>query len=264
MIATYDDSLEQFGDDVIRVSPLKDLSDELIEESISEQISNPFSSKSDFLEEFKENMNNDIEEAGEDDDMVNEIAKTSDNFYTKVLQLLDKQFKLGLDEDLVYSLTGDSLRNFCEGLYEFFVINYEENLSTFITKRIIESKDAICDVIKGDRKDVVSISYKNKIKDPSFAVILANIGAAIMAIKDLEIEPEDFIEYFNEERFDTAILRYGIENHMINGDFIENFVKPVYPDTKTDINDIITIEVQHGVFDKYRSENEPEEQEEEE
>jgi hypothetical protein len=49
-----DDIVETFGDDddIIRLTPLEELSQDLLAESINWQIEHPFSSKTNFLEEF--------------------------------------------------------------------------------------------------------------------------------------------------------------------------------------------------------------------
>ena len=55
MIVTLDDELETYGgDDVIRMSPLQELSEDLLTEGLEAQIKNPFAGTTNYLEQFYE------------------------------------------------------------------------------------------------------------------------------------------------------------------------------------------------------------------
>ena len=56
MILTHDNDFEVLGDSVIEVSPLKDLSQELLDEFISIQIKEPFEMRTNFVENFTDEV----------------------------------------------------------------------------------------------------------------------------------------------------------------------------------------------------------------
>jgi hypothetical protein len=254
MNVTNDDELLQFGDDKIAVPDLEDLSDELLTLCIEEQIKNPFMSTSDYLEEFKESYKDELESAEEDIDGTNEINQMAKKFYDRVLELIDKRFGLQFDESLVYGMTRDSLQNFAEGLYEFFIVKYSSNLSRFICIQILENKDDIAKEIMDthEGKDVTSIGYSTKIENATFATILANIHSAINIIRSLDISPKDFIDCFDEDIFSVAVVKYAIENNLITGDFVDRFIAPLFGAKDTN-SDFITVDVQQAIYKKYLS-----------
>ena len=68
LIANLDDNVEVFGDEVVKMPMLKEVSGELIVECIDEQLADPTSTNINFLETFKENYDDDVEDANGDDD----------------------------------------------------------------------------------------------------------------------------------------------------------------------------------------------------
>ena len=143
-----DDELQQFGDDVMQIPAISEISYELLEECVKEQILNSFFSSINYLEEFRTTYEEELEDSGNDDDAVMEVKNQAHNFYIEVLNLIDKKFGLELDSVNVYeSMSGDTLRTFTEGLYEFFITNYEDNIITYITEVILDYRAAIVDEI---------------------------------------------------------------------------------------------------------------------
>ena len=254
MNTTRDDELQQFGDDLVQIPAISEISYELLEECIQEQILNSFFSNTNYLEEFKMTYEEELKDAGSDDDTVREIENQVREFYINTLRLIDNKFGLEIDSVNVYeNMAGDTLRNFVEGLYEFFITNYEDNIIEYITGVILAYKTTIVDEISSEKngEDVTSVSYKNKVKNSTFSVLLANISTAIKYVRTIEIEPEDFVNYFNSDCFSVAILRYGIENNLINGDFVKKFTDPMFGFTQDDTYDEISLQVQQNIYDFY-------------
>ena len=254
-----DDELQQFGDDVMQIPAISEISYELLEECVKEQILNSFFSSINYLEEFRTTYEEELEDSGNDDDAVMEVKNQAHNFYIEVLNLIDKKFGLELDSVNVYeSMSGDTLRTFTEGLYEFFITNYEDNIITYITEVILDYRAAIVDEISAEKTgdDVTSISYRSKVSNSVFSVILANISTAIKYVRNIEIEPEDFINYFNNDCFSVAVVKYGIDSNLINGDFVKKFTDPMFGSTQDDTYDEISLQVQQNVYDCYKSKKE--------
>ena len=254
MINAVDDELQSFGDEALNVPCLKDLHDELLVECLDEQIKNPTSSKVFYLDEFSEAYESDMEEAKDDDDEKAELNKIHDKLYMTVLEKIDDAYGLDLDKDTVFSLPRETLRTFTEGIYEFFVVNYEENVITYFTSLIGKFQDAIADELMKAKegKDIVSNFYRDKIKDQTSAIIIANINSAIESMKSIEVEPIEFIELFDSERFSVAIVKSAIEKGLINGDFTKNFLEPIFRNSQDDMFDGIVVSVRQNIYNNYK------------
>lgn len=250
---TAEEKLEPFNEDVVRVSTLEDLDNELIDECISEQIANPFFTRSNFLEEFKENYDEEIEDANDDSDEISRLRHIANNFYYKVIYMIEEKFKLDIDHDIVESLSDDAVRNIAEGTYEFFVVNYVDNISEYLANKIIWYKDDIVDALKDESmNNPIMNSIFTRIKDKGYALILGNINRSVNIVKELDIGPEDFIANFNEEEFGTAIVRYAITNGIICGNFVKAFLEPTLGHCQDDIYDMVVLNVQQAVYRDYR------------
>ena len=257
MIANLADNVEVFGDEVIRMPMLKELSGELLVECIDEQIEDPTSTKINFLETFKESYDEDLEEAHDDDDGVKEINDIANDFYCNVIDKINKKYQLGLDEDTIYSYGGSQLQNFADGLYQFFLIDYQDNITTYFSKMIIAMKDALSDSIQKEKNssDAVDSAMSRKIKSGAYATVLANINSAVKLIRSLEMDPMDFIKLFDEESFPVAVLKYGIKKGLINGNFVPTFVGPFYDRIQDDTYDEIMLNIQQAIYEEYKKES---------
>ena len=254
-----DGFIEESSDDLIHVTPLQELSVELLDECIKYQIENPFSSKTNFLEEFSEVYIDDVEGYSENSDDLETTNNTANQFYLSVLKLLNDKFSLDLDEEIIGSMNVLALKNFAEGLYEFFIIKYERNIGKYIADVIIENKDDLIKKYKDMNKETVSwVSYERKLKDPEMIPIFANISSVIKEFRTMQIEISTFIDYFNQDKFEVAVLKYAIKNNIITGDFVPKFLSPLFEqETQNDVYDDIIINVSERLFKVFRKEKLP-------
>ena len=258
MINMTDDDITSFGDDTLTVPCLKDLHDELLVECLDEQIKNPTSSHVYYLDEFKEAYEEDMEEANDDEDEKKELKSIHDRFYKTVLDKINRQYDLGLDEDVAFSLPSETLRTLAEGIYEFFIVEYTENVTEYFTEMVDKFQEALVTEItkNSDLKDIVSDFFKDKIKDESSAIIVANMNGAIKYLKDIDIDPGEFIDLFDCEKFSVAVVKNAIENGVITGNFIKRFLAPVFSKSQGDVFDGIVVNTRQNVYEKYlESEN---------
>lgn len=257
MVRALDDDVMVFGDDVIRTPMLKDLSGELLVECIDEQLADPTYSQINFLEAFKESYNEDYDEAYGDDDGITEIKNIADDFYWQTILKISKKFDLGISEDAVGDIGGEDLQNLAEGLYEFFVINYTNNVTTYLTNMCISMKMALADTIKDNKaypNDIVTDVMASRIHDAAYAVILANINSAVNMVKDIEMDTANFIDFFNEELFSVTVVKLAIKNQIITGDFVPAFLEPLYSRTQDGTYDTIVMQVQQNLYQEYQKE----------
>ena len=252
-----DDNLDYYDHDLIQVTPLEDLSDDLIDECLEEQIKIPGSSKSNYLEEFRESHEDQIDEASDADDneAVGKLNGVAASFYRRTIDMIDKRFGLDIDEDMIDDMDLTTLRNISEGLYEFFVVNYINNASHYLATKIIKNRHAIYSILKEEnRDDIVTKTLKIRVKDPEFAYILANINRAIELMRsDENASPELFVWLFNEEEFGVAIVKYCVMNGIINGDFVEKFLDITFGRIQDDLYDIIALQIQQTIYQAYKA-----------
>ena len=255
MIISCDQDLEEIEDDVIEISSLKDLSRELIEECIKDQINNPFYSHTNYIEQFIESYEVDKDSTAEDTDYSVELDDTALEFYHKVLILLDEKFNLGLDEERVFEMNIDTVKNITCAIYEFFVINYETNIANYITSIILQSKKLLVENIMKNKigNETLSIRYKEKINNATYLTLISNIDLIINMIKDFNFMPEDFIRLFDIYEYDVVIIKDCIDNYIINGDFVSSFTEPLYEKSKDNIYDNIILKIQERIYNNYIS-----------
>jgi hypothetical protein len=253
-----DDVVEPFGDDddVIRLSPLEELSQDLLSESIKYQIQNPFSSKTNLLQEFIDEYDETAEWLDGNDEATYTNNNIAMNFYVSVIKMIDEKFKLDIDYTTIESLNVDGLRNLTEGLYTFFIIKYEKNVAKYLTELILDFKDTIIDNLDKDGLDTDSVSYvsyKRKLTNPKDVYIFTEINNVIQQIRTIELSVDDFIEYFNEEKFEVAIVKYAVDNFIITGEFVKEFLEPVFGyDVQNDDFDRIISDVLQNLFKKLK------------
>lgn len=253
-----DDVVEPFGDDddVIRLSPLEELSQDLLSESIKYQIQNPFSSKTNLLQEFIDEYDETAEWLDGNDEATYTNNNIAMNFYVSVIKMIDEKFKLDIDYTTIESLNVDGLRNLTEGLYTFFIIKYEKNVAKYLTGLILDFKDTIIDNLDKDGLDTDSVSYvsyKRKLTNPKDVYIFTEINNVIQQIRTIELSVDDFMEYFNEEKFEVAVVKYAVDNFIITGEFVKEFLEPVFGyDVQNDDFDRIISDVLQNLFKKLK------------
>ncbi len=192
--------------------------------------------------------------------MVEETKNTANAFYRKVLDIINEKFDLRIDYNLLEDVNTEGLRNLAEGLYGFFIVKYSSNIAKYITALIMEYKDELIDRFKDDSEtDTVSrVSFERKIKDKEVLPLFTHINSAIASVRSMEVTTDEFISYFNTEKFEVAVLEYAVLNFIITGNFIPRFLDPVFKsDVQNDIYDNIVITVSQKLFNKYRVEHLP-------
>lgn len=246
-------------DEFILTSPLKDLSDELLEECIKSQIDNPFTSKVDFLEQFYEEYVNETSDLDTDTDEYRDNNTLAWNFYHKIFDLINNKFGLEANQDAIDGLNLEGIRNIAEGFYTFFILNYEKNITTYLIQYIKENQDLFIESIKQRddfQEDNVSYaSLAKKLSNPDYAILFSNINSIVNTIGTTEISPEDFIKYFNPDRFDVAIVKHCITNFIITGDFVLNFLGVLFNRVQNDAYDEIIGDIQHFFYKRFKKEN---------
>ena len=241
MILTHDNDFEVLGDSVIEVSPLKDLSQELLDEFISIQIKEPFEMRTNFVENFTDEVDLLAINNGDDEDYVKQIRDEANEFYLTIIHKIEDQFRLDIDPDVIDALDRHGIQNVCEALYEFFTVNYTKNVAKYLARVTLGNVDVILDELANNEKtkDVSTMALKQKVDDEVFATLLANI------------EPIDMMQYFNQDNFDVSVIRYCIEEHVINGNFRKPFLDLIFDNDQDYVYDGIVADVYQYFLQQY-------------
>jgi hypothetical protein len=253
MILTHDNDFEVLGDSVIEVSPLKDLSQELLDEFISIQIKEPFEMRTNFVENFTDEVDLLAINNGDDEDYVKQIRDEANEFYLTIIHKIEDQFRLDIDPDVIDALDRHGIQNVCEALYEFFTVNYTKNVAKYLARVTLGNVDVILDELANNEKakDVSTMALKQKVDDEVFATLLANINLVVSIAKDINIEPIDMMQYFNQDNFDVSVIRYCIEEHVINGNFRKPFLDLIFDNDQDYVYDGIVADVYQYFLQQY-------------
>lgn len=253
MILTHDNDFEVLGDSVIEVSPLKDLSQELLDEFISIQIKEPFEMRTNFVENFTDEVDLLAINNGDDEDYVKQIRDEANEFYLTIIHKIEDQFRLDIDPDVIDALDRHGSQNVCEALYEFFTVNYTKNVAKYLARVTLGNVDVILDELANNEKakDVSTMALKQKVDDEVFATLLANINLVVSIAKDINIEPIDMMQYFNQDNFDVSVIRYCIEEHVINGNFRKPFLDLIFDNDQDYVYDGIVADVYQYFLQQY-------------
>ena len=263
MVNTDDFEYITDEDDIVHTSALKELSNDLITEGLKSEVDNPYMSHVDFLEQFEEEYEFQMVDLDEADDIYQDNKDIARDFYLRVLFMLDDRFHLEIDEEQVGAISLEGLKNMTEGLYTFFILKYRKNISKYLIRLIIDNEDSLADALNQSAKEMLKqknyddtvtySSWTRKVENVRYGSILASVNEVIATVKNIDVDPKDFIEFFNTEKFEVACVEYAIDHMIITGDFVPYFLDVVFGDeVQNDIYDDIVGEVQHTLFKRYK------------
>jgi len=250
-------------DDIVHTSALKELSNDLITEGLKSEVDNPYMAHVDFLEQFEEEYEFQMADLDEADDIYQDNKDIARDFYLRVLFMLDDRFHLEIDEEQVGAISLEGLKNMTEGLYTFFILKYRKNISKYLIRLVIDNEDSLADALNQSVKEMLKqknyddtvtySSWTRKVENIRYGSILASVNEVIATVKNIDIDPKDFIEFFNTEKFEVASVEYAIDHMIITGDFVPYFLDVVFgDDVQNDIYDDIVGEVQHALYKRYK------------
>ena len=256
MIITNDRDFSPIGETIIEVSELEELSQELIDGFIDAQIKRPYDIRSNFVENFTEEYEKLMIVQSDDDEALATLRADAREFYEDIIARIDKRYKLDIDFDVVEELDFSGVKNVCEALYEFFIVNYTKNIAKYLARITMANREEIVNELNSrtEIKDVSTIGQIEKLGDNDYAVIMANINDTLSIAKSIMVDPLDFITLYNADHFDVAVLQSCIENHVINGDFVGDFIGYIFGDAQDYIYDEVVASVQQRILKFYEDE----------
>ncbi len=253
MLTDLYNSFEVDNDSMMELPELSSLHNELISESILDQIENPFESRVNFVDEYFNTVNKQMELNDENPETYAAITSEAIAFCMDVLKLIDKKFELDLDDESLLDKGLEEIKTLTYAAYEFFVIHYFKNLKKFFVKYITMHLDDINDIIgdNKDRNDVVTNAMKIKVDDPRMVNVLSNLKTVINYIDSLELDGSDILDVFNQDKYEIFVLNSAIGNSLISPNFGTKFFAPVTKDYFDDAFSDIFLSIQSSLMRKF-------------
>lgn len=190
---------------------LNNLTDELLKENIYTQINNYnyFESNINYIELFNNRYNFLIEKFNDTPDLLSQLKTLKHDFYYKIYFALSEKFKFQLN-----SFNEENFYIYTSALYDFFVLNYSENIIEFLTDYILSNKKNLISNFDLKNKKMESESYKKLLKNKSDVIILSNIISIIRLICTQDFSTDDLIDILYEN--DPDEYSFNIINELVN------------------------------------------------
>lgn len=220
---------------------LADLPTDLIKENIRDQIENPLSTTVNFTETVIDKIRELENIYGDNDEVMRNVHNECISFFSFIIEQISERFELGIDSS--YFTDFNQIKNIGLALYNFFILNYKENITNFFYYYIIKNKKAIVSQFESylKKKDVTTNSTKKKIKNREDVLIVSNLPNVINYIANLEIEPVDFILYAsNISDFEINSIISLIELDHMSGGFVYDYINLVIDDYDYILDEIMT------------------------
>jgi hypothetical protein len=230
-------------------SLLAELPIEVILENIKEQIDDPLSTSVDYTTIVTEKCELLKEDYEDNEDEIQNINNFLSSFYLKIINYIDNKFQLDFD---LLDVTNSEIITYGEILYNFLILRYRKNVSSYIYKYIKENKKSIVEDYESTskKKDVSTINAKKQIKNKDDIVIISNISSIISSILNLDIDSIDFVKYAcDNDNYEGKKIRNLINEGKIGNNFTYNYLR-ILIDDNDDIIDEIQNEVRYKIISK--------------
>jgi hypothetical protein len=243
----YDDNYElATGVEVDEL--LSELPMDLMKENLKCQIQDPLSTTSNYLNIIIEKYTVLKDNFDDDEVSMQKIKATMEDVFAYVLNLMDDTYELDLDE--VYDF--DDLLEMTDNLYTFLILHFRSNVSNFFYEFIIENKKNLVDYYEklGKKKDVTTLNLKKQIKSKDDIIILANLPSITNYIKNLYVEPLEFLNYItDDDNYEGKYVKDLILHNKLTGNFVNNYLNIIF-DENDNVLDEIQVEIKIQLFSK--------------
>jgi hypothetical protein len=186
---------------------------DIMAETVQNQLDNlnSVSKKEDKLSSLVNTLDN-LKKNITDPDSKKIVQDFLDDMLRNVVSSIEKN--LGTENSNSFNLIKDlketEFRDFSMALYEFFIVNRQENIERYLLNKIILNYKELTQVYKEqiDRKDIVAKSDKKKFKNSPSFIIANKLDDIIRDIVTSE-EEDEFLELVvkdNEDEWCNAII----------------------------------------------------------
>lgn len=215
------------------------LSDDILLQTIYEQIeSNLNINPNDILYNFNERYHYILVFYGNDERILKNIKELKKKIYLKILDKLCNKFDFTTElnnEDI--SADSTNLYLYTDAFYNFFILNYRENIIDFFTNYLFENAETLIENYKNtieNKNDLMIKSLKKSFHNSIYAYLLYLTETIILDYINNDILVEDLIKDFtdmDEYEYNKAIIRLIFLKNKYNtyagSDFINRFFAPL-------------------------------------
>jgi hypothetical protein len=219
----FDDVITQQEQSVL----LNNLTDELLLENIYEQVDTPFLDLYDptnYIEVFESRYKFLNMRFKDVPDFLSELNDVRRSFFINVLDRINKKFRFTIDSE------SETMYVITRVLYQFFILEYKQNVRTFIIEYIQENKKSLVASFDDGSKNLDLIAMKKTFKNKNDAIIMSNIYRIIDLIIKQELPAKNILDLIT--RVDPSeSVNYFIDMLITNdelvteGDFSKIFFK---------------------------------------
>lgn len=213
--------------------------EDFLETELTEQLNEEIFSdnKTNYIESYMSKYKFYKNEYEANDDFTERLKNNKDNLIESVIEQICDKFCLEVDEE-------DRNTKLARVIYEFFVIDYRENLKSLFMNYINNNKKSIISVLKKEKKrrDISMVASKLKFANSNDALIIGNVSFIINEILNNE-QIENFIDLIISD--DDSVVNLKIKEYVdsekiaITEDTYNAFVAP-YFDEELGWSDIIS------------------------
>lgn len=204
-------------------------SDEFLENEIEEQMSTEIfnETKRNYVEIYIEKYKYLKGLYEDDDETLLELKENKTNFINSIRDRISEIFSINIDTD------NEKQTKITKNIYNFFVMNYSENIKSFFINYIEKNKKIIINELKRQKsksRDVSSIAAKTKFVNSNEAMIINNISSILFDIIPSSGLGSDFIDYIID--YDDDITNLNIQKFIEDGvisideDTFRSFIDP--------------------------------------
>lgn len=203
---------------------INNLKDELIMENILEQIKNPLNTPNkNYLELFETRYIYLRMVYIDSTSFINKLDEVKVTMYNDIFKKITDKFFITYDDtniDIIACATD---------LYDFFILNFKDNLVDFITSTITKEKKSLALELNNtdSTKKLGYIALRKILKNKDDALIISNVTTAINNIIGRDVKGIDIIKQICKLDIDEAtnfrIFKYFFNDFSLNIE--DNFIK---------------------------------------
>jgi hypothetical protein len=195
---------------------LSNLTDDLLLENIYEQIATPILDlyePTNFIDVFESRYKFLSARFHDTPDFLTALSDTRRFFYVNISGRICGKFgfELDLSDERLYMVT--------KVLYEFFVLNYKENIKTFIIEYVTENKKTLVSTFDDGSKTLDLVSAKKIFKNKGDAILVSNIYRVIDLIIKQDLPVRGILEPIVKAD-SSEFTNYVVDELFIQGDSV--------------------------------------------
>lgn len=231
-------------DDILYSMNSEDFLENEVEEQLDEGI---FSDKkTNYVEKYISKFKYFKNEYSENQEFIESLNEKKDGVRDFILDQISNKFEIVIDDE-------SKKMRVARALYEFFIVDYKDNLETLILNYINNNKKDIIAEVKRNKKgkDISSTAGKMKFSNNNDAIIINNITMIIFDIMPENLD-EDFLNLIldTDDSVSNLAIKDLIDNNdiTIDDDTMKAFIAPLIDkdDGYSDVVSNVVIELNNN------------------